>query len=57
MNLRKDLESQLIFVLFLRKKIKNKTLSVNPYLEKTIYEKLKSGSGSGYLSGKYGKRP
>ena len=45
MIFRKDLESPLIFVLiFLReKKIKKKTLSVTPYLEKTINEKIKFG--------------
>ena len=42
----KDLESPLIFVLFLREdKIRKKTLSVTPYLEKTVCEKPKSGSG------------
>ena len=43
---RKDLESQLIFVLFLREnKIRKKILSVTPYLEKTINEKPKSSLG------------
>ena len=46
MIFRKDLESPLIFVLFLREnKIRKKTLSVTPYLEKTVCEKPKSGSG------------
>ena len=46
MIFRKDLESPLIFVLYLKKnKIRKKTLSVTPYLEKTVYEKPKSGTG------------
>ena len=46
MIFRRDLESLLIFVLFLRKnKIRKKTLSVTPYLEKTVYGKPKSGPG------------
>ena len=51
---RKDLESPLIFVLFfLRKnKIRKKTASVTPYLEKTVCEKLKSGPGVRLLIGK-----
>ena len=37
MIFRKDFESSLIFILFLREnKIRKKTLSVTPYLEKTI---------------------
>ena len=45
MVFRKDLESPLIFVLFLREnKIRKKTLSVTPYLEKKVYGKPKSGS-------------
>ena len=44
MIFRKDLESPLIFILFLREnKIRKKTLSVTPYLEKTVCEKPKSG--------------
>ena len=43
---RKDLESPLIFVLFLREnKIRKKTLSVTTYLEKMVCEKTKVGSG------------
>ena len=46
MVFRKDLESPLIFVLFLREnKIRKKTLSVTPYLEKMVCEKPKSGLG------------
>ena len=46
MIFRKDVESPLIFVLFLREnKIRKKTLSVTPYLEKTVCEKPKSGLG------------
>ena len=36
-------------------KIRKKTLSVTPYLEKVIYEKPDRVRGSGYLSGRYGK--
>ena len=44
MIFRKDLELPLIFVLFLREnKIRKKTLSVTPYLEKTICGNPKSG--------------
>ena len=51
--LEKGLESPLIFVLFLkRKKIRKKTLSVIPYLEKTICEKPKLGSEIKLLIGK-----
>ena len=46
MIFRKDLELPLIFVLFLREnKIRKKTLSVTPYLEKMVCEKTKVGSG------------
>ena len=49
MIFRKYLESPLIFVLFLREnKIRKKTLT--PYLEKTVCEKPKSGSG---VTGRY----
>ena len=42
MIFRKNLESLLIFVLFLREnKIRKKTLKVTPYLEKTICGKSK----------------
>ena len=45
MIFRKDLESPLIFVLFFLRenKIRKKTLSVTPYLEKMVCEKPKSG--------------
>ena len=47
MIFRKDLESPLIYIyiyIFLREnKIRMKTLSVTPYLEKTVYEKTKVG--------------
>ena len=53
MIFRKDLESPLIFVLFLREnKIRKKTLSVTLYLEKTVYEKLNLGSGVRLFIGK-----
>ena len=40
MIFRKDLESSLIFILFLREnKIRNKILSVTPYSEKTCLQK------------------
>ena len=53
MIFRKDLESPLIFVLFLREnKIRKKTLSVTPYLEKMVYGKPKLGSGVRLLIGK-----
>ena len=46
MIFRKDLESSLIFVFFIREnKIRKKTPSVTPYLEKTVCEKPKSGFG------------
>ena len=47
MIFRKDLESPLIFVFifFRENKIRKKTLSVTPYLEKTICEKPNLGSG------------
>ena len=52
MIIRKDLESPLIFVLFLRENKRKKTLSVTPYLEKMVYEKPKSGLGVRLLIGK-----
>ena len=53
MIFRKDLESPLIFVLFLREnKIRKKTLSVTPYLEKTVCGKPKSSPGVELLIGK-----
>ena len=53
MIIRKDLELPLIFVLFLREnKINKKTLSVIPYLEKTVCGKSKSGLGVRLLIGK-----
>ena len=53
MIFRKDLESPLIFVLFLREnKIRKKTLSVTLYLEKTICGKPKSRPGVELLIGK-----
>ena len=46
MIFRKDLKSPLIFVSFLKgKKIRKKTLSVTPYLEKMVYEKPNLGLG------------
>ena len=52
MIFRKDLESPLIFVLFLREnKIRKKTLSVTLYLEKMVYRKLKSDPGVRLLIG------
>ena len=49
----KDLESPLIFVLFLREdKIRKKTLSVTPYLEKMVCEKPNLGLGVKLLIGK-----
>ena len=56
MIIRKDLESPLIFVLFLRENKRKKTLSVTPYLEKMVYEKPKSGLGVKLLLGRYGKK-
>ena len=55
---KKNLESPLIFVLFLREnKIRKKTLSVTPYLEKTGCEKTKVlVQESSYLSGRYLQR-
>ena len=59
MIFRKDLESLLIFVLFFllrENKIRKKTFSVTPYLEKTVCEKNQTWvQGSGYLLGRYGK--
>ena len=53
MIIRKALESPLIFVLFLREnKIRKKTLSVTPYLEKIVYEKPKSSPRVRLLIGK-----
>ena len=50
---RKNLKSPLIFVLFLGKnKIRKKTLSVVPYLEKTVCGKPKSDLGVKLLIGK-----
>ena len=44
MIIRKDLESSLIFILFLREnKIRKKTLNVISYLEKTVCRKPKLG--------------
>ena len=46
MIFRKDLESPLIFVLFLREnKIRKKTLNVTPNLEKTVCGKPKLDPG------------
>ena len=46
----KDLESPLILFFFLREnKIRKKTLSVTPYLEKTVCGKPKSSPGVGLL--------
>ena len=45
MIFRKDLESPLIFVLFLREKNKKENLSVAPYLEKIVCGKPKSSPG------------
>ena len=36
-------------------KIRKKTLSVTPYLEKVVCEKPNLGSGSGYLLKRYGE--
>ena len=58
MIFKKDLESSFIFVLFLRdNKIRKKTISVTPYLEKTVYGKPKSSLGPGYLLEKYDGEP
>ena len=59
MIFRKDLESPLIFILFLKGKQnkKKKTLSVTPYLGKQVCEKPSRIRGPGYLLGRYGKRP
>ena len=54
MIFRKDLKSPLIFVSFLKgKKIRKKTLSVTPYLEKQDCEKSNWVQGSSYLLGRY----
>ena len=51
--LENDLESSLIFVLFFREnKIRKKTLSVIPYLEKVVYEKSNMGLRARLLIGK-----
>ena len=53
--LEKDLESPLIFVLFFflrENKIRKKTLSVTPYLEKQVCEKPSQGSRVWLLIGK-----
>ena len=53
MIIRKYLESPLIFVLFLKEnKIRKKTLSVTPYLEKIVCGKPKLGLGVRLLIGK-----
>ena len=53
MIFRKDLESSLIFVLFLREnKIRKKALSMTLYLEKTICGKPSLGSRVRLLVGK-----
>ena len=53
MIFRKDLELPLIFILFLKEnKIRKKTLSVTPYLEKTVCKKPKSSLGVKLLIGK-----
>ena len=54
--LENDLESPLIFILFLKdKQNKKENLSVTPRLEKKVYEKPNTDSGSGYLLGRYDK--
>ena len=57
MIFRKDLESPLIFVLFFLRenKIIKKTPSMTPYLEKKVYEKPNTDSGSGCLLERYDK--
>ena len=54
MIFKKDLESPLIFVLFFLRenKIRKKTLSVTPYLGKTVCEKPKLGLGIKLLIGR-----
>ena len=48
--LENDLESPLIFILFLKdKQNKKENLSVTPRLEKKVCEKPNTDSGSGYL--------
>ena len=48
-----DLESSLIYLFFKKvNKIRKKTLSVTPYLEKVVYEKSDWGSGVRLLIGK-----
>ena len=44
-----------LFYFKMANKIRKKTLSATPYLEKVIYEKPDRVWGSGYLSEKYGK--
>ena len=52
---RNDLESPLIFVLFLKgKQNKKENLSMNSYLEKVVCEKPNQVQGSVYLSERYG---
>ena len=51
--LENDLESPIIFVLFLKvNKIRKKILSVTSYLEKAVCEKPNMGSGARLLIGK-----
>ena len=53
---RKDLESPLIFILFLkRKQNKKENLSETLYLEKTFVKNQTWVQESGYLLGKYDK--
>ena len=53
MIFRKDLESPLFLFYFLKEnKIRKKTLSVTPYLEKTVCEEPNLGSGVKLLIGK-----
>ena len=54
--LENDLESPLIFLLFLKgKKNKKENPRVTPYLVKVVCEKSDRVQGSGYLSGRYDK--
>ena len=54
--LKNDLESPLIFVLFLKvNKIRKKTLSMTSYLEKWYVKNQIWARGLGYLSGRYDK--
>ena len=43
-----------LFYFFRKNKIRKKTLSMTPYLKKTVCEKPKLGWGLGYLLGRYG---